>query len=300
MREEYQNILENSESNEFNPNNENILSLDNEEAQEYSNVSEWANDLEEAQNKGKTTSERRSGLTMLSGSLTAIIASVVVGVTTMLNVNMKATMNVNDYDFATGKINFVVNVEDMTEKETLAVYLYENGEVVGTYDIVDEEKDGVVEGYFELNKDEIESSIQANDNFKLTYELKLKGVVGLDVEREFDSYITTIEKHTFRIDDVDMQCHCNEDGCYHFKINYEDIMCSLSDFEAYIEDEYGNISSCVFTGNYHDEQKIYVANFPESPAKLYISYIESGVSERQYIMFDNGNAEKDNYKKINI
>ena len=301
MKREFTNINEENQTIEFNPSLDNVENFEIAAIDEVALVNEAANDEQESKDNSRETRKKRDISSFMSSTLTAAVASVVVGVTTLLNVNMNASMAVSDYDFPTGNLAYSIEIENMSENESLSLYLYKDGELIEEREIVDEGNDGIEEGFFVLDKESIDRNLEENTNYKTEYEMKLIGVVGLDVEREFDSYKTVIEKHTAEIYGVSMECKCAIDGYFHFQIDYDDPMDALTDFEAYIIGDNGTVrSDCVFTEDYHEEQKIYVSNIIESNAQIYISYVERGTGERVFLTFDNGNIEKDNYKEITL
>jgi hypothetical protein len=109
-----------------------------------------------------------------------------------------------------------------------------------------------------------------------------------------------IDKFLSTINSVEMWCQCGVDGCYHFIIDFDDPLEKFTHFEAWIEDEKGNITTCEFSSDLHAEQKIFVGNMVTSRCKLYIKYLENG--EEAFIQFTNGDddSQKDNFKIINL
>ena len=177
----------------------------------------------------------------------------------------------------------------MTEKETLTAYLYRGENKIDEISLVDEDGDGNIAGSFILNEEElsqIEQVTSANENASILYRIDLKGVVGLNVERAFDSYVVKINKMISVFESVDTECRCGVDGNFYFTMNYTDNGGQFSDFVAYIEDNFGNRSECVFAidneGGYHNEQKIYVLGLSGSTGKLTIEYKINGSEETTY------------------
>ena len=299
-----------SELNKFIPENdiqkENIEIRDNAPISEAASQSEFtAIKDENNQTTEKANVEirrdKRSFLASLSTSLIAVVAAVVVGMTNLLNVNLNATFNDELTHYDDGKIQYSINVNDLTDKETLNLYFYEDDKLIETFTLVDEENDGVIDGEINVDKDKIEAKLAEGDNVRIQYRLDLKGIVGLNVERAFDSYVFRIDKFKSSIESVETWCQCNIDGCYHFKIDFNDPLGKFTNFEAWIEDEKGNIARCEFTDNLHDEQKIFVGEMVSSRCKLYIKYLENG--EEAYIQFSNNAddaSQKDNFKIINL
>ena len=258
-----------------------------------------ANDAKEPEVAERPKS-RKNFLAGLSSSLIAVVAAVTVGVTNLMNVNLNATFNDEKTEYVDGKIQYSIDVKDLTEKETLKLYLYEDQKLIDTFEIFDEDGDGVIDGDINVDKNSVQEKLDQGDNVRVEYRLDLKGVVGLDVERAFDSYVFRIDKFLSTINSVDMWCQCGVDGCYHFIIDFDDPLEKFTHFEAWIEDEKGNIATCEFSSDLHAEQKIFVGNMVTSRCKLYIKYLENG--EEAFIQFTNGDddSQKDNFKIINL
>lgn len=275
--------------------NEEILE-NNKKVNEFIDHKDYSNQSIKSPNKKQI--ERKISIGTISGTMTAIVATIVVGVTSWLNVTLNAEYDAVLYE--DGRINYKVNVRKLTDKERLYASLYENNKLVEEYDLVDEDEDGVINGEITLDKARIQELLGEKDksNTRIKYRLDLKGDVGLGIIRDFDSYTVQIDRFYSHIDDVSMWCSCGVDGYYNFKINYEDPLDKYTNFEAYIIDDYQNISYCEFTNNYHDPQKIYVGDMQGSKGLLYISYLANG--EPELMEFDNGGPTKDNYKIVNF
>lgn len=264
-------------------------------------VGEGANAQAEQQPQPKKS--KRSFLTGISASLVTVVAASLVGITNLLNVGMDAQFVDGETEYLDGKIRYEINVENMTEKESLSAYLYEDDKLIDTLELIDEDGDGVISGEIALDKEAVQEKLEAGDNVRIEYRMDLKGVVGLNVERSFDSYKFRIDKFYSSIESVDMWCSCGEDGYYNFKINYTDPLDKFENFEAYIEDEKGNIAVCMFTDNPHEAQRIFVNGLSGSQCRLYIKYLENGVET--FIKFSNSpdgseTEQKDDYKIINL
>ena len=246
---------------------------------------------------------KRSFLSGLSTALVVVVAASVVGITNLLNVSMNAQFVDEATKYLDGKIQYEINVANMTDKESLNAYLYEGDELIETIPLVDEDADGVISGKIILDKETIQAKLDAGDNVRVEYRIDLKGIVGLNVERFYDSYKFQIDKFSSSIESVDMWCSCGVDGYYNFQINFTDPLEKFRNFEAYIEDEKGNVSTCVFTDDLHEAQRIFVNNLFGSRCKLYIKYLENG--EEAFIKFSNSpdgseTEQKDDYKIINL
>lgn len=299
MNEENKTILENEVQSENVVQQENQVVAETQTVNEYSAVPENSNDvISENKPRGKSKSQFVTGL---STSIVTVVAAALVGITTLLNVSMNAEFT-PDTTYADGNIKYVVNVENMTEKETLKTYLYEGDTLIDTIELVDEDGDGVITGAIPVDTEAITQKLAEGDNVRIQYRLTLAGIVGLDVERTFDSYVINIDKFESSIEDVEMWCSCQVNGYYNFKINFSDPLGKFTDFEAYIEDGEGNIATCEFTDDLHEAQKIFVNQLQTAKCKLFIKYKENGVET--FIQFNNTDDEdsevKDNYKNITL
>lgn len=58
---------------------------------------------------------------------------------------------------------------------------------------------------------------------------------------------------------VEHECTCNIDGYFHFTLHFIDENAYWTEFEASLEDAYGNVSYCLFNEDVHAEQVIDVA-----------------------------------------
>ncbi len=301
MTEENKVILENEPQNEGINFAENTV-IDENQTQTEETPTRESSEMDTGQQEPPKKS-KRSFLSGISTSLIVIVAASVVGITNLLNVSMNAQFVDEATQYLDGKIRYEINVENMTEKESLNAYLYEGDELIETIPLYDEDGDGVIEGEIPLDKEAVQAKLDAGDNVRVEYRMDLKGTVGLNVERAFDSYKFRIDKFSSSIESVDMWCSCGVDGYYNFKINYTDPLEKFQNFEAYIEDEKGNRSVCTFTDDPHEAQRIFVNNLSGSRCKLYIKYLENG--EEAFIQFSNSpdgseTEQKDNYKIINL
>ncbi|MBQ9513691.1 MAG: hypothetical protein IJR66_01745 [Clostridia bacterium] len=219
-------------------------------------------------------SKRQTAITGLVGSLVTVISAAVFGITTLLNVKMNAEFA--EVAFVDGAINYEIQVADMTEKETLNLYLYDGEELVEGYPVpvIDEDNDGTVSGTIIIPQEEIQEKIDNGGEAK--YRLSLKGNVGLTVERSFDSYVLKATLVNSHFDDVEGHCQCAVDGYYYFTMNFSDDNQVFTDFSAYIEDEFGNRADCVFNDDLHSEQRVFINNLKGAKAKLYINYCKDG------------------------
>lgn len=250
---------------------ENVPVLENKEAKENIEYSEKAADFKAKAAKKKQT----QALSVLSGGLAATVGLVLIGVTNLVNVRMKAEFA--DVTYQDGQITYSINVEQMTEKENLTLYPSLDKFELDPIELVDEDDDGIIKGIINVDKKYIEEKLNSNDNVLVEYVLDLKGVVGLDVERAFDSYVVQIEKFTSVFNGVDCWCNCGVDGYYYFQLDFVDDHQMFTNFEAWIVDDFGNRSDCVFSDNLHEAQKIFVLDLQGSHGTLFIKYNADGI-----------------------
>ena len=268
---------------EFNPQKENKLFKENAHIVENKTASEQVFAKESLDTVGQSKSRAKSlnkkkqehALSILSASLVGVVGIVVVGMTNLVNVKMKAEFN--EVEYRDGVIAYSIDVKDMSEKETLAIYPMCDGKKLEKIDLVDSDNDGVINGEVKIDRNYISEKLASEENVKIKYTLELKGVVGLSVERKFDRYVVSIDKMTSKFESVIGHCNCSVDGYYYFQMNFEDDNALFADFVAYIEDDFGNKSNCEFSDNLHNEQRIFVENLKGSHGKLVIKYNADGV-----------------------
>lgn len=242
---------------------------------EYTEYREFIEADDDPYNRSRINQQKKNqAMTQLTGGMVATIAAVAVGVTNLINVNLNASFN--DVQYTDGAITYEVAVEDVKESDKLNLYFYDGDKLVETYVLTDEDGDGVIAGAIPLDTENIESRLAAEGAVSIPYRLTLKGEVGLDVERAFDSYLVKIDKLVSEFDGLEGECRCSVDGCYHFRMNFEDDGGLFSDFSAEIRDNYGNVAACSFTENLHEEQTIFVGNMRGTNATLVVSYLADG------------------------
>ena len=265
--------VENKVANENYFASENQIALENVEAKE---------NLDTVGKVKQPNKNKKKNLSVLSAGLVGIVSMALIGVTSLVNVKMKAQFDDEKVVYEEGKISYSLNVKEMTEKETLSIYVTRDGKKLEKIELVDEDKDGLIEGKIDVDKTYIEEKFSSGKNEKIEYKLDLKGVVGLDVERYFDSVKVNIDQFVSEFYYVEGHCNCGVDGYYYFTMVFEDFGHIFSDFKAYIiDDEYDIVSDqekekhiayCKFSDNLFEEQKIYVADLATSHGKLVIKY----------------------------
>ena len=276
MDEMFNEVAENNEAvSEYIRVDENTDYAETLAQSEYVDYREFIESDDDPYNRSRINREKKNqAMTQLTGGMVATIAAVAVGVTNLINVNLNASFN--DVQYTDGAITYEVAVEDVKEDNKLNLYFYDGDELVETYVLSDEDGDGLIAGEIPLDTADIENRLAADGTVSIPYRLTLKGEVGLDVERAFDSYLVKIDKMVSRFDGLEGNCQCSVDGCYHFKMNFEDDGGLFSDFTAEIRDSFGNVAVCTFNENLHTEQKIFVGNLRGTNATLVVTYLADG------------------------
>ena len=291
MFDEYSN----RKAPEFNKQVENKVTSENLFAAENKTVSENIKVKENIEFDGKSlkkpgkTKARNKAISVLTTSLVGVVGLVVAGMTNMINIKLNAEFDKVEYQ--DGKINYAINVSNITEKEYLIIYPERDGKKLDGIKLIDEDDDGYIEGSFDVDLEYIQKQQEMFDNVTVKYVVNLRGLVGLDVERLFDRYVVRIDKLTSEFEDVEGYCNCGVDGYYYFKMNFNDDGGLFSNFEAYIIDDFydendvtgekeNHIAYCTFSDNLHDEQRIFVLNLQGSRGKLVIKYNKEGVEDK--------------------
>ena len=278
MAEEFNNI----KAPEFNSQSENKLTKENLFAKENKSVSENVNVKENLEFDAKKPQisnrikSRNKAISVLTSSLVGVVGLIVAGMTNLVNVKFKANFIKDETELRDGKIHYSVNVSDMTEKEYLTIYEYRNGALLEARRLEDEDGDGLIKGAFDIDMDFINEVFSKQTLTVVSYTLDLKGMVGLDVERLFGRFTTEYKNEEAYFEDFSYYSNWEVDGCFYFQMNFKDDAGLFSEFEAYIEDGFGNKAYCTFSENPHDEQKIFIGNLQGSTGKFYINYKENG------------------------
>lgn len=111
---------------------------------------------------------------------------------------------------------------------------------------------------------EYEVSATSGENFGEFFELEADTEYNLAVCDEKvlkEIKVKTLAPHEVIVTDIEdikvtYECKCNVDGCFHFKIEYEDTEYTYYGFEAYLMDCNENVVYCDFIYPYNEEQKI--------------------------------------------
>jgi len=258
---------------------ENDIAKDNPSIKEFDSASE---ENKVSEKKPEAQRKERRAIQTFSGSLIGVVAAATVGITSLVNVTMKASFVDDKMIYRDGTLYYEVEATDMTEKETLTLYMYDNGEQINSFNLVDDDKDGIIDGEIKLDNEAIQAKLEADPDGLITYDFSLKGVVGLDVERSFDNYKLEIQYAAAEIIDVERKCNCGTTGYYNFKVNFNDPFGTFFNFYATMttKDSQGNdiVRCCEWSDNPHDWQGIYVADLGTITGKLTIS-IDSTIGE---------------------
>lgn len=270
---------------EFNPQvenkvfKENFIPLENVVVNENQPVQESLDTTAtQAKPERKLNQDKKNrALSSLSGGLAATIGAVAVGITGTMNVSMKAEFS--DVKFVDSAIVLNVDVQNMEDDNTLTAYLYEGDKKIETVSLLDEDKDGKIEYSIALDKEHLKEVLSGAGEHEIKYRVDLKGVVGLDVERAFDSYIVRVNHVGSSFTGLTGQCHCQEDGCYHFLLEFEDDFNLIEFISARIEDKDGHIAHCTFSEDLHEEQLINVDQLTGTKGTLYVEYKLDGIQQ---------------------
>ena len=292
--------FENKNASESNPQvenkvvKENVFVHENKPVLENKEASETLDTVGKAKAKKTLSQKKKRNYATLSAGLVGAVSLALVGITSLVNVKMKAELDKDLTKYVDGKIQYKVDVKNMTEKETLSIYLKQDNEVPKKIDLFDQDGDGVIEGALDLDHTYIDEKLSSGENVSITYTLELKGNVGLNIERLFGRQIVTIDKKTSKFHGFDWHCECGKDGYFYFTVNVEDYNHIFSNWSAWIEDDFGHSFMCKTLNdeNIYEEQKIYVLEDDEghrsegSHGALYIKYkADDGV--------ENGQGDKD-------
>ena len=278
MAEEFNN----KKAPEFNTLSENKIPKENLFVAENKNVSENVNVKENLEFDAKSprisakNKSRNKAISVLTSSLVGVVGIIVAGMTNLVNVKFKASFNKDETELRDGKIYYSVNVSDMTEKEYLTIYEYRNGSLLEARRLEDDDGDGIIKGAFDIDMDFI-NEVFTNQSLTLVqFNLDLKGMVGLDVERLFGKYTVEYENKKAEFKDFSYYSNWTEDGYFYFEMDFIDNGGLFTDFEAYIEDNFNHKAYCAFSENPHDEQKIFLGSLQGTTGKFYINYKENG------------------------
>ena len=282
---------------------ENFTALENKAAVEMVPVDENKDTTNEEKLPKKAVEKKKQRLGVLSAGLVGTVALVLATVTDLVNVKMRAKFDDEEKpEYLDGKIAYKINIENMTEKESLLLKVKRGNVLINTYTFEDKDgtgfiKDGYLKGFAEIDKEYLDEILAKDENLTVKYYVELKGIVGLDIERLFDRWAIQIEKRTSRFNGVEGHCNCGVDGYYYFTMDFDDASGYYSDFEAWIEDTFylegiedSHIARWEQTGDLHEEQRIFVDNLEGSKGTLFIKFKLNG--EDVYATADGLSTEK--------
>ena len=311
MFDEYSN----KKGQEFNSQVENKVAHENVFAAENKTVKENINVKENIEFDGKShrkiekTKARNKAISVLTTSLVGVVGIVVAGMTNLVNIKLKAKFIKDDFEYRDGKVAFTIEVQNLTEKEYIIVYPEQDSKKLDSVKYtVDDVKDGLIHGTIDAQPDYIQKQLAGEEDAAVTYKLNLRGMVGLDVERLFDSGGVRIENIVeSKFETIEGYCNCAVDGYYHFTLTFDDDLGNFSNFKAYIYDSiYEELESQITENsskdkidsiraeqekhisrladdpnrNWHEKQKIFVLDLQGSKGTLVIEFdkkVENGV-----------------------
>ena len=259
--------FENRNAPEVNSQVENKLEKEHYFAQENKSVNENIEAKEHLDTVGRkknVRNKKKQKLSILSAGLVGIVSLALIGITSLFNVKMRAEFDDKKVAYEDAKISYSLSVKEMTEKETLSIYVTRDNVKLEKIELLDEDGDGLIEGKIDVDKTYIDEKFSSGKNEQVQYKLDLK---------YFDSVTVNIDQVVSNFYYVEGHCNCGADGYYYFTMVFEDFDHIFSNFEAYIVDDYGNKAYCEFSDNVYDEQKIYVHDLVSSHGKLVIKYM---------------------------
>lgn len=213
---------------------------------------------EENQNTSSQKKKKSTDLSMMTkiASFTMVAAAAVTIVVPTMN-EVKVSVVFGDAIVTDTTVQYSVSLE--MEKE-VDVYLKVSNDF--TNRII-----ALPEAY---NSDTIEN---LKPDMSYSLEVMTHGSFGDKVLAKMD--VKTLSESAWRtskFNGVETECRCNKDGYFYFKMDFVDNIHAFTNFEAYLEDEFGNVSECAFTEALHEEQKIAIidSELIGNTAKLYI------------------------------
>ena len=137
----------NRKAPEINSQVENKVASENYFARENETVLENVEAKENLDTVGKAkqpNKNKKKNLSILSAGLVGIVSMALIGVTSLVNVKMKAQFDDQKVVYEEGKISYSLTVKEMTEKETLSIYVTRDGKKLNKIELVDDDKDGLI------------------------------------------------------------------------------------------------------------------------------------------------------------
>ena len=269
-REENRDISEQGNSNEYNRQAKEYP-VDKEmyeapEMKEQSEAGTLNSKLVERSKKPKRLQQEAiAASAVISLASFAVIAS-----SGLINVTMNG--QINELTYQDNQLMYNITVEDVNEDNSLFFEVSEGSKVLMTYTIELENTstyDGDLTGSFSL--DELKLSERMEDKDKLSFDVHLCGDTGL-VNRTYDSRVVEVEALVSEFTSIEYGCDCANSGCFLFQMYYQDDYGIITDFQASITDNQGVKKDCIFTGNKHDEQSIFVLDLAGGDAVFELSY----------------------------
>lgn len=206
----------------------------------------------------RSTAQREKFINTIKAiNITSVATGVtVVAIGAVMILNQEAAAKKEDYNISFNSVEVSENMIwygiDVGDVEDLKIRIYNDGYV---YEVEASSGENYGE-FFDLEPDtEYKLAVCDEDVIK---EIKVKTAAPHRV------FTTPLEDIT-----VTYECKCNVDGCFHFKINFEDTEYVYYNFEAYLMDVYENSSECYFSGAYNEEQVIDVTELVGGSNKVH-------------------------------
>lgn len=249
---------------------------DNNNEVEVSNVDEEAISLSsnpdaseiESQKETNQTKEynvERSNKNTVAKVTTTLAATAVVGflsysvISTSGLINLSMDAKINSVEFVDDGLDYDINVSEVKVSNEIYFSIFYNDESVMKYTVDIEENGtftGQLTGHFAMSDIDIESDLESA-NGPVEYTVRLCGNTGL-VDRTYDSWVVEVSNLVSEFNSVSYEYQFDTTGYFVFQMDYTDNLGQFTDFIATLTDTNNVVSKCVFTENFHDEQKISV------------------------------------------
>lgn len=210
-----------------------------------SNVSE-AKSLTVEDIEGASAASTVSVSTAASIATTALVAIVggitILTTTVTTKVEIEIESIVASYNYIDYRINAIGDTESVILNITNGFDVYEVSLT-----------EGINIGQAPNLKSNMDYTITITYDDFLTRNTAYKGTITTLSTKE---YIT--DPNTFNLI---YNCQCGVDGYFYFYMDFRDDYQYWTNFSATLEDNYGNVSACVFTSDLYDLQKIAIVNY---------------------------------------
>ena len=181
--------------------------------------------------------------TIATTAIVAIVGGFTILTTTVTTkVEVEIESIIASYDYIDYRINAIGDTDSLLLKISNDFYAYEIPL-----------KEGINIGQAADLKSNMDYNITITYDDFLVKTTAYKGVITTLSTKE---YIT--DKDSFKLI---YNCQCGVDGYFYFYMDFRDDYNYWSNFEALLEDNYGNVSACVFTDDLYELQKIAIVNY---------------------------------------